>query len=133
MSASVNLQIICGRVGFCEVKPSKDGGMLIARISIATEDYAGKGKEPVTTWHNCKAFGKTAELIQRFVTKGTLVHVVGSARYDKVEGGKGVYASVMVDRIQFLAKLKEKDAADGPPDLGGDDDGPPDLGGDVPF
>lgn len=134
--SSVNLKIIVGHIGNLEIKQTKDGSGTWVRFSVATEDYAGKDKK-VTTWHQCKAFGKTAELTGRLATKGTLVYVQGPERIDKVgEGQKGYYPYTIVDRVQFLAKLRERgeDAA-GPPRLVDDsEDGfPPDLDEPPPF
>lgn len=44
-------------------------GMAVASFSLATSTKQ-KDKDEVTQWHSCVAFGKLAEIIQQYVTKG---------------------------------------------------------------
>ena len=60
-----------------------------------------------TEWHNIVAFDKTAELIEKFVTKGMLLYVEGKLRtrsWDDQNGNKRYVTEVLVNGIQFLEK-----------------------------
>ena len=73
-----------------EVTTFEKGGMK-ASVSLATNDYytnAAGEKIEDTQWHNLTAFGKTAELFQKYVKKGSEIAVEDDAVHP--------FASVMV-------------------------------------
>ena len=45
------------------------------KFSVATSDGYGEHKQ--TNWHNCICFGKTKELVDRFIEKGKKIYVSG--------------------------------------------------------
>ena len=74
---TLNKVLLIGRLGKDpEIRHTKDGNA-VATFSVATNeswrDKEGNQQER-TDWHNCVAFGATAEkYIEPYVTKGTLV------------------------------------------------------------
>lgn len=82
MSVSVNKVVLLGRVGKePEIRTSAEGKK-IANFSIATsesyKDKSGQRKEK-TEWHNISVFNSgLAELVERYVSKGSRIFVEGS-------------------------------------------------------
>jgi single-strand DNA-binding protein len=87
---------------------SFDNGTLKASVSLATSDYYTNAKgEKVeeTQWHNLMAFGKTAEIFQKYVTKGKEIAVEGKLTYrsyDDKDGVKRYITEIRVDEILLL-------------------------------
>jgi single-strand DNA-binding protein len=85
-----------------ETKTSK-AGKAICSFSIPVSEK--RGEQEHTEWFRVKAFGRTAELCQQYLTKGRTVFVEGKLRTEKFTGQDGQERSVtdlMADNIQFL-------------------------------
>ena len=71
-----------------------ESGKTLAKFSIATnENYTNNKGEKITDtqWHNVVAWGKTAQIIEKYVTKGKEVAIEGkltSRAYETKEGEK---------------------------------------------
>ena len=78
-------------------------GLEVAGLSLATSALKKSG-EKVTQWHNCVAFGKTAELISQYAKKGYRVYVEGEMQYSEYEkeGVKMLSAKVVVNTVSFI-------------------------------
>jgi single-strand DNA-binding protein len=76
---------------------------------------SGEQREEVT-FVDCSAFGRTAEVINQYFTKGKPIFIEGRLRYeqweDKQGGGKRSRLSVHVDNFQFIGG---RDGGGGPP------------------
>ncbi|SRR5687768_7885930 len=61
-----------------------------------------------TTFVDCSAFGRTAEIINQYVRKGNMLFVEGRLRYetweDKQGGGKRSKLSVHVENVQLMPR-----------------------------
>jgi single-strand DNA-binding protein len=81
--ASVNKVILVGNVGRDPEIRYTQGGDPIANFSIATSetwtDKSGQ-KQEHTEWHNIEVFGKAAQVVRDYVSKGRQVYVEGSIR-----------------------------------------------------
>jgi single-strand DNA-binding protein len=66
---------------------------------------SGEDREEVT-FVDCSAFGRTAEVINQYFTKGKPIFIEGRLRYetweDKQGGGKRSKLSVHIDNFQFI-------------------------------
>ena len=87
-----------------ELKFSQDG-KAICNFSIAHNKF---NKD--TIFLNCSAFGKTAEAIAKFTTKGSKVAISGSLDIDKWEkdGVKHERVKIIVNQIDFLSASKSQ-------------------------
>ncbi len=87
-----------------------ESGKTLAKFSIATnESYKNAKGEKVTDtqWHNVVAWGKTAEIIEKYVTKGKEVAVEGkltSRSYETKEGEKKYITEVVCNELLMLGK-----------------------------
>lgn len=90
--AGVNKVILVGNVGQDpEIRyfPSGEG---VASFSIATsETWKNKSgeKQERTEWHKVEVYGKTAEVVRDYVTKGKPLYIEGSIRTDEWEDKEG--------------------------------------------
>ncbi|MFA7446621.1 MAG: single-stranded DNA-binding protein [Flavobacteriaceae bacterium] len=90
-----------------EVVNFENGGMK-ASVSLATNDYytnAQGEKVEETQWHNLVAFGKVAEIMQKYVTKGKEIAVEGKITYrsyDTQDGQKRYITEIRVDELVLL-------------------------------
>src|SRR5690606_12210896 len=86
-----------------------DNGGMKASVSLATSDYytnAQGEKVEDTQWHNLVAFGKTAEIMQKYVTKGKEIAIDGKLTYrsyDTQEGQKRYITEIRVEEILLLS------------------------------
>ena len=85
-----------------------NGGKKVAKFSLATnETYRNKAGEKVTDtqWHNLVAWGKTAEIIEKYLKKGSEVAVEGkllNRNYTDKEGVKRYVAEIQVSELLML-------------------------------
>lgn len=101
--SSVNKVILMGNLGRDpELKQTKSG-IATASASLATTKRAKDGQD-VTEWHNLQFFGRTAEIVAQYCTKGSSIYVEGSLRYREWEkdGVKRKTTEIVVDTLQFV-------------------------------
>lgn len=85
-----------------------ESGKTLAKFSVATnESYKNASGEKVTDtqWHNVVAWGKTAEIIEKYVTKGKEVAIEGkltSRSYDNKDGEKRYVTEVVCNELLML-------------------------------
>jgi len=91
--ASVNKVILIGNLGRDPEVRYLPSGDPVANFSLATteswRDKSGQKKED-TQWHQVEVFGKTAEIVKEYCTKGKQVYIEGSIRYDEWTDKDGV-------------------------------------------
>ena len=108
MSTLRNKVQLIGNLGKDPEITNLDGGKKLAKFTIATnETYKNQKGEKVTDtqWHNIVAWGKTAEIIENYVTKGKEVAVEGkltSRSYDDKEGVKRYITEVVCNERVML-------------------------------
>ena len=98
--AGVNKVILIGNVGGDPEIRRMPSGDAVANVSIATsetwKDKRGQ-KQERTEWHRVVFFGKLAEIVEKWVLKGSKIYVEGKLRtrkYDK--DGQTHYATEIV-------------------------------------
>jgi single-strand DNA-binding protein len=101
---------IIGRVGKDPELRYTATGTPVANFSVATtktwKDKAGQ-KQEKTTWHNCEAWRKLAEVVGEWVKKGHLVYAVGTYDFSEYEGKDGLKhqkRSLVVWDLKMLSK-----------------------------
>lgn len=76
--SSVNVLVLTGNLGADPEIRYFESGNCLAEFSLAVDDYS-KG-ESKTEWYNCKAWGKTAEIIANNCRKGSKVGLTGKLK-----------------------------------------------------
>lgn len=105
MSTLRNSVRLIGRVGNNPEVKNLDGGKKVATLTLATNEvYYNDKNEKVenTQWHNLVAWGKVAEVIEKFVEKGKEIAIEGKLtyrNYDDKEGNKRYVTEIVVTEI----------------------------------
>jgi len=114
MYALKNKVQLIGNLGSNPEIKTLDGGKKLAKFSIATnESYRNANGEKVTEtqWHNLVAWGKLAEIIEKYITKGSEVAVEGKLTYrtynDK-DGVKEYFTEIQVNELLMLGEKPSK-------------------------
>jgi single-strand DNA-binding protein len=110
MNAMKNKVQLIGHVGQEPEVKTFGEGKKVATISLATnESYTNNKGEKIedTQWHRIKAWGKVAEIIEKYVSKGKEICVEGKLTYNSFEdknGEKRYVTEVVVSDILLLGK-----------------------------
>ncbi len=118
--ASVNKAIIVGNLGKDPEVRYMPSGDAVANISVATTSkYKNKAGEMVeeTEWHRISFFGKLAEVVEKYLKKGSQVYIEGKIKTRKYTDKDGVekYATdIVASEMQMLgSKPAGADVGDG--------------------
>ncbi|MEG2099897.1 single-stranded DNA-binding protein [Flavobacterium sp. YO12] len=110
MNAMKNRVQLIGNVGNDPEIKTLETGKKLAHLTIATNEiYKNEKGDKVekTEWHRVTAWGKTAEIIEKFVVKGKEVAIDGKLThrsYDDKNGEKRFITEVVVNEILLLSK-----------------------------
>lgn len=88
-------------------------GLTCASFSVAVQRPKDKNGVVGTDFISCKAWGKTAEVCERYLDKGRKVAVIGhitTGSYEK-NGQKHYTTDVTVDKIEFLTPRSDAQTA----------------------
>jgi single-strand DNA-binding protein len=102
--------IIQGNVGNQPEWRFTSDGKEVANFSIAVSEKRGQTES--TTWFRCAAFGKTAEVVNKYVEKGSNVLVDGriaSRKFTDKNGTERESWNVTVDHLQLLGSKPKED------------------------
>lgn len=108
MSTIKNRVQLIGNVGQDPTITILEDGKKLARVSLATnEHYSNKKgeKQTNTSWHNLIAWGKKADIIEKYVTTGKEVAIEGklsSRSYEGKDGVKRYVTEITVSEILLL-------------------------------
>lgn len=110
MSTIRNKVQLIGNVGQEPEIVNLESGKKVAKFSIATnESYTNGGGERKedTQWHNIVVWGKTAELVEKYVNKGKQIGVEGrltSRSWDDKNGAKRYITEVVCNELLLLGQ-----------------------------
>ena len=122
----VNKVILVGRLGRDPQVKHLSGGKSVANFSIATdESYKDRNgeRQKKTEWHNIVAWGATAENVEKYLRKGSLVYVEGALNTRKWEkdGQERTTTEVNASNIRFLDKAEKGAEREEKPEITDDD------------
>jgi single-strand DNA-binding protein len=87
--------------------------MAVANFTLAVDRVRTRdGKEPTADFPDIVAFGKTAEIIEKYAAKGSLVGITGRLQtrsYEK-DGQKVFITEVVVDEAEFVESANNGEA-----------------------
>jgi single-strand DNA-binding protein len=107
---SVNKVILVGNLGKDAELRYTPGGSPVATANIATtevwNDRASGQRQEKTEWHRVVIWGKTAESLSEYLTKGKQIYVEGRLQtrsWDDKDGNKRYMTEVRADRVVLLS------------------------------
>lgn len=135
--------IIVGNVGKDPEMRYTPSGQAVTSFSVATNRKytAGNGEQvSETIWFRISTWGKTAEICNQYVKKGSKVLIEGRLTPDKTTGGPRVWSrqdgtagatfEVTASTVRFLGGSSDNDSGGNVPHEGGSELPPED---DIPF
>ena len=147
---SVNKVILVGNLGRDAELRYTPGGAAVSTLNLATtEVWNDKGgqRQEKTEWHRIVLWGKQAESLQEYLTKGKQIYVEGrlqTRQWDDKDGNKKYTTEIKADRITLLGGggggrggggMERGERGGASPSHGGGDEPPtePITDDDIPF
>lgn len=139
--------IVVGRLGKDPEMRYTPSGQAVASFSLATDrQYTGQDGTVVkeTTWFRVSVWGKQAETVNQFLSKGKMVLVEGRLQADPKSGGPRIYQrqdgtsgasfEISANTVRFLSPRNEGGGGGGGGAAGSESFAePPTEGEDIPF
>ena len=113
---SLNKILLIGNVGQTP-QVRTVGDSKVAQFNLATtERFKGKDGQmrEETEWHNVSVWGKLAEVVEKYVDKGSQLYVEGRIKTEKFKGSDGNdrYATrILASSLQLLGSKKDSQSA----------------------
>jgi single-strand DNA-binding protein len=105
---SVNRVILVGNLGRDAEVRHTAGGQAVATLNLATtenwKDKEGQRQEK-TEWHRVVVWGRTAEALGQYLTKGKQIAIEGrieTRQWDDKDGNKRYTTEIKADRVTLL-------------------------------
>lgn len=111
--ASLNKVILIGNVGSDPEVRYLDGGSVVAKFSVATnERYTTRTGEQVdqTEWFRVEVWNEQAKIVEKYVRKGSQLYVEGRLRtetYTDRDGKERFSLTVRATTFQFLGSNRQ--------------------------
>ena len=119
--SGVNKVILVGNLGANPEMRYTQGGQAVANLRLATTerwtDRSGQ-KQETTEWHRVVVFGKQAEIVGQYLTKGRQIYVEGriqTRQWQDQQGQKRYTTEIVALRVQMLGS---RPGERGPEDVG---------------
>lgn len=110
-----NVQLVGRLTRDPEVRYS-DGGSTVARFSLAVDRRFHKEGQQDVDFISCVAFGKTAEFIEKYFSKGMRMGLIGriqTGSYTNQEGQKIYTTDVYTDNVEFVESKGSSESGQG--------------------
>jgi len=116
--ANLNKVMIIGNLTRDPETRLLESGTSVTNLGVACNRTWSKDgdKKEETTFVECEAWGKTAEIMAKYLSKGRPVFVEGRLKLDEwedKEGNKRSRMKVVVENFQFLGTAKSQDSNNG--------------------
>jgi single-strand DNA-binding protein len=104
----VNKVILVGNLGRDAELRYTPGGAAVATLNLATTEVwndKNQQRQEKTEWHRIVLWGKQAESLQEYLTKGKQIFVEGrlqTRQWDDKDGNKRYTTEIKADRITLL-------------------------------
>ncbi|MBQ8737381.1 MAG: single-stranded DNA-binding protein [Bacteroidaceae bacterium] len=113
---SLNKVMLIGNAGQDPVVRYLDTGVCVATLSLATTERGytlqnGTQVPERTEWHNLVFWRKQAEVVEKYVRKGTKLYVEGkiqSRTWDDKQGVRHQRVEIMVDNLELLSSAGQQ-------------------------
>lgn len=119
---SLNKLLLIGYVGADPEVRTLQGGQSVANVTLATTERGYKTRDgrdipERTEWHNLVIWGKSAEVAENYVKKGTQLYVEGKIRTRSWDdnGVTRYRTEVLVDNFEILGRKSNNNEQDAGP------------------
>ncbi len=118
---SLNKAMLIGRLGGDPEIRFTPGGQAVANFRVATsESWINKNgeREERTEWHRIVAWGKLAEIINQYLSKGRQVYLEGriqTREWEDRDGNKRWTTEIVANQMIMLGGRGEAGASDSKP------------------
>ena len=105
-----NISLIGRLTADPELRTTPTGSSVISFCLAVQRDYVKQGEERQADFIDCVAWNQTAEIIKRFMHKGSSLAVTGRLQtrtYEDREGNKRKVSEVNVQNVSFIDKKSE--------------------------
>ncbi len=106
MANDINQVVLVGRLTRPQELKFTQGGMAIMTFSLAVGKRVKKGDkwEDEANFFDCTMFGKSAEAVKQYLTKGQQVSISGELRQERWEkdGQKNSRVTIIVNHLQLV-------------------------------
>ena len=118
----VNKVILIGNVGIDPEVRTTESGVKVARVRLATTerlfDRAANETKEHTEWHTITLWRGLADVVDRYVKKGSQIYVEGRLRtrewMDK-DNNKRYTTEILADTMNLLGRRSDNPASEGAP------------------
>ena len=117
----VNKAIILGTLGADPEVRVMDGGNRVANISVATNRaYKNKSGEKIdeTEWHRVVFWGKLAEIVEKYVKKGSKIYIEGrivTRKWDDKENVTRYTTEIVANEMTMVGRNTSQPSQDDSP------------------
>jgi single-strand DNA-binding protein len=92
-----------------------DSGKQVCTFTLAVNRRTSNRDEP-PDWFDIKVFGKTADVANSYVRKGSQIGVIGNLDFerwqDKTTGEERQKAVILVDQLELLGSKRDNESVD---------------------
>ena len=109
---SINKVILIGNCGKAPEVRSLQGGAKVATITLATTEKFKDREE--TEWHTITFWNNLAEVVEKYVDKGSQLYVEGRIKTEKFKGNDGAdkyVTRIVASTLQLLGSKKDSQSA----------------------
>ncbi len=113
MKSLINSVRLMGNVGATPEVKSFDNGNKVAKLRLATNEKQKNAKGEtveITHWHNLVFWGKSAELIEKYIDKGERIAIEGTLAnrfYETKTGDKRQITEVRVESFEMVGRKNQ--------------------------
>lgn len=109
----MNRVTVIGRVGQDPKIHVFESGNKVAKFSLATSEKYKKDNETIedTSWHNIVIYGRIADVVDKYVSKGDLLALEGKIKYREYEDKEKVrkfITELVCSSMEMLTPKKEE-------------------------
>ena len=102
----MNKVILCGRFTRDPESRMTSASMEVSRFSLACPiEFINRDGQRETEFINCVAFGRTAQTLNKYCTKGSMILAQGRIRngsYDAQDGTKRYTTDIVIESFEFV-------------------------------
>lgn len=110
----INRVVLVGRITKDPVLRKTQSGTSVVSFVLAVNRNIKKEGQPEADFINCQAWGKTADALEKYTSKGSMIGIDGriqTRNYDDRDGKRVYVTEVVADSVQFLESKKSDQSA----------------------